>query len=84
MFDVLIRDGRIVDGSGNSWRRGDLAIQGARIAAVGRIEDGAQARQVIDARDMVVCPGFIDAHVHADLMLFEEPDFPVGVYQGVA
>ena len=83
MFDLLIRNGRIVDGTGNPWYRGDLAIEGDRIAAVGRIEGGAHARQVIDAQDMVVCPGFIDAHVHADLILFEEPDFPGGVHQGV-
>ena len=53
-----------MDGSGNPWIRADLGISGDRIAAVGRL-DGATASQVIDARDMIVAPGFIDVHSHA-------------------
>src|SRR5206468_2017542 len=83
MFDVLLRNGRIVDGSGNPWYRGDVALQAGRIAAVGHLGAAAQARDVVDVGDQVICPGFIDAHVHADLILFAEPDFPAGVYQGV-
>jgi N-acyl-D-amino-acid deacylase len=83
MFDLIIRNARIVDGTGNPWYRGSVAIEAGRIAAVGQIPAEAQAREVIDAGDQVVCPGFIDAHVHADLILFGEPDFPGGVHQGV-
>src|SRR5882724_23492 len=58
-YDVVIRNGRIVDGSGNPWVSGDIAIRGSRIAAIGKV-DGAGAKRVIDATGMVVSPGFID------------------------
>jgi dihydroorotase/N-acyl-D-amino-acid deacylase len=58
-YDVIITHGRIIDGSGNPWYSSDIAIQGDRIAAIGKLE-GATARQVIDAGGMVVAPGFID------------------------
>ncbi|HMF91089.1 MAG TPA: D-aminoacylase [Candidatus Angelobacter sp.] len=58
-YDLLITHGRIIDGSGNPWYSGDIAIQGDRIAAIGKLED-ATARRVIDAGGLVVAPGFID------------------------
>jgi N-acyl-D-amino-acid deacylase len=58
-YDVLIRHGHILDGTGNPWYAGDIAIQGDRIAAIGPL-DGAQAKRVIDASGLVVSPGFID------------------------
>jgi N-acyl-D-aspartate/D-glutamate deacylase len=70
-FDVLIRGGRVVDGSGNPWFEGDVALQGDRIAAVappGRIPD-AQARETVDAAGMVVAPGFIDIQSHSIMPL---------------
>ncbi|HKJ00926.1 MAG TPA: D-aminoacylase [Longimicrobiales bacterium] len=63
-YDLVIRNGRVLDGTGTSWYRADVAIRGDRIAAVGRVGD-APARRVIDARDRYVTPGFIDAHSHA-------------------
>jgi N-acyl-D-amino-acid deacylase len=63
-FDVLIRNGRVMDGSGNPWLRADVGIAGGRIAAVGRLGSAAAAR-VIDAADRLVTPGFIDVHSHA-------------------
>ena len=63
-FDVLIRNARVMDGSGNPWLRGDLGITGDRITAVGLLP-GATAARVIDARDHIVAPGFIDVHSHA-------------------
>jgi N-acyl-D-amino-acid deacylase len=63
-FDVLIRHARVMDGSGNPWLRADVGISGDRIAAVGRL-DATTAARVIDARDRVVAPGFIDVHSHA-------------------
>lgn len=63
-FDVVIRNGRVMDGSGNPWLRADIGIRGDRIAAVGRL-DAATATRVIDAGDRVVAPGFIDVHSHA-------------------
>src|SRR5262249_25585769 len=80
--DILIRNGRIVDGTGNPWQRGDVGVRGDRIAAVGRLT-GASAPVVIDAKDRVVCPGFVDAHVHGDLALFMDPDHEPAIRQGV-
>src|SRR4051812_49048031 len=63
-FDVLIRNGRVMDGTGNPWLRADIGIRGDRIAAIGRLP-GAAARTIVDAADHLVTPGFIDAHSHA-------------------
>jgi N-acyl-D-amino-acid deacylase len=63
-FDVLIRNARVMDGTGNPWLRADLGITADRIAAVGRLSDATAAR-TIDARDHLVAPGFIDVHSHA-------------------
>jgi N-acyl-D-amino-acid deacylase len=58
-YDVIIRSGHIVDGSGNPWVSGDVAIKGDRIAAIGKLEN-ANAMRTIDAAGMIVAPGFID------------------------
>jgi N-acyl-D-amino-acid deacylase len=64
-YDVIVRGGTIVDGSGAAPRRGDVGIRDGRIAALGTLGD-AEAEQVIDAAGLVVAPGFIDVHTHAD------------------
>ena len=58
-YDVIIRNGRIVDGSGNPWVSGDVAIKNDRIAVIGKLEN-AKAERTIDASGMIVAPGFID------------------------
>lgn len=63
-YDVIIRNGRVLDGSGNPWLRADVAIRGGVIAAVGRL-DGATATTIVDAANRYVAPGFIDVHSHA-------------------
>jgi N-acyl-D-amino-acid deacylase len=63
-YDLLIRNARVLDGSGNPWFHADVAIQGDRVAAVGALND-AVARRTIDAVGLVVAPGFIDVHSHA-------------------
>jgi N-acyl-D-amino-acid deacylase len=63
-FDVLIQNGRVMDGSGNPWIRGDVGIRAGVVVAVGRLQ-GASSPHVIDAADRIVAPGFIDVHSHA-------------------
>jgi N-acyl-D-aspartate/D-glutamate deacylase len=81
-YDLLITGGRIVDGTGNPWFRGDVAIVGDRIVAVGRVPP-RPARRTIDARGLVVAPGFIDIHSHSDYLLLEDGLAFSKVLQGV-
>src|SRR4026209_2971589 len=68
-FDLIIRHGRIVDGTGNPWFHGDVAITGDRVTAIGEITGGV--KREIDAHGLVVAPGFIDMHSHSDFLLLE-------------
>ena len=81
-FDLVIRNGRIVDGTGNPWFRGDLAVKSGRIAAVGRFEGEAADRE-IDADGLVVAPGFIDIHSHSDFKVLQDGHAQSKVRQGV-
>jgi N-acyl-D-amino-acid deacylase len=81
-YDLVIRNARIVDGSGNPWYRGDVAIRGGRIAAIGRL-DGAGAARLVDAQGGIVAPGFIDIHTHADGSLTDSPAADNYVLDGV-
>ncbi|MFQ5926642.1 MAG: amidohydrolase family protein, partial [Terriglobia bacterium] len=81
-YDILIRNGRIVDGAGNAWFRGDVGIRAGRIARIGRLE-GARAGRVIDAAEKVVAPGFIDVHMHVERSLPERPTADNLVADGV-
>jgi len=80
-FDLVIRNGKIVDGSGNPWLYGDVGIKGDRIAAIGRVE--GEATRTIDASGLVVAPGFIDMHSHSDWTLLEDGDAQSKIRQGV-
>src|SRR5579864_5314517 len=80
-FDLVIRNGRIVDGTGSPWYRGDIAVRGDTIVRIApRIE--AQATRVIDAGGKVVAPGFIDLHTHARRVIFDVPTAENYVRQG--
>ena len=81
-YDLLIRGGRIVDGTGNPAFTADVGIRGDRIAAIGRLAD-ARATREIDARTLVVAPGFIDLHTHSDLPLINDGNAESKVRQGV-
>jgi dihydroorotase/N-acyl-D-amino-acid deacylase len=82
VYDLLIRGGRIVDGTGSPWMRGDVAIRGDRIAAVGLLP-GAQARDTIDATGLVVAPGFIDMLGHSEYPLLTNPQAASKITQGI-
>jgi N-acyl-D-amino-acid deacylase len=81
-FDLIIRNGFLIDGSGNPWFRADVGILGGKIAKVGRL-DTLEAERVIDARGLVVSPGFIDIHSHSDLALLINPRAESKIRQGV-
>jgi N-acyl-D-aspartate/D-glutamate deacylase len=81
-YDLVLRNGKIIDGSGNPWFLGDVAIRGDRIVAVGRVPPGP-ARREIDVRGLIVAPGFIDMHSHSDFVLLEDGRAQSKVRQGV-
>ena len=81
VFDLAIVNGRIIDGTGNPWYRGNLWISGDTIAAIGGPK--GEADRVIDAHGMVVAPGFIDIHSHSDYTILREPQAESKVRQGV-
>ena len=82
--DLIITNGRIVDGTGNSWYRADVGVKGNRIVSVkkGLVAQYPNAK-TIDAKNMVVSPGFIDVHAHIEGGVFERPTADNYIYDGV-
>jgi N-acyl-D-amino-acid deacylase len=81
-FDLLIANGRIVDGTGSPWYAGDVGIRDGRIAALGHLA-GRPARRTIDAAGQVVAPGFIDMLGQSELTILVEPRLPSKIFQGI-
>lgn len=82
MYDLLITNGRVIDGAGNPWQWADVATQGERIVAVGTLR-GAAAKHVIHADGQFVTPGFVDFHTHSDLQPLADPLYECKTRQGV-
>ena len=83
MFETVIRNGLVIDGSGAPGYSADVAILGDKVAALGVIPADAKAAFEIDATGLVVAPGFIDIHTHADIALLARPEHLPKVMQGV-
>lgn len=81
-YDVVIRHGRIVDGTGSPWYSGDIGVRNGKIAAIGNLA-GAAAKRTIDAQEMVVAPGFIDMLGQSELTILVNPHLPSKIYQGI-
>jgi N-acyl-D-amino-acid deacylase len=81
-FDVVIVNGRIIDGTGSPWYAADIGVRAGRIAAIGRL-GGVPAKQRIDAHGMVVAPGFIDMLGQSELTILVNPHLPSKIYQGI-
>jgi N-acyl-D-amino-acid deacylase len=81
-YDLVIRGGTIVDGTGNPWYIGDVAIRGDKLVEIGRVP-AANAKRTINANGLIVAPGFIDMHAHSDTLLLEDGNAPSKIRQGV-
>lgn len=81
MYDIVLRNTRILDGTGSPWFMGDVAVSDGRIVKVGRVTGAG--KQTIDAAGKYLCPGFIDAHSHSDSALVATPTADSKVRQGV-
>lgn len=80
-YDLLIKNGTVIDGSGMPRFRADVGIVHGKIAAIGKIRDGA--KQVLDAEGHVVAPGFIDGHTHMDAQVFWDPLGTCSCWHGI-
>ena len=83
MFDLLLKDGRVVDGTGQTWFRASVGVEGDQVTIMRGDACSIQASRIIDASRYVVCPGFVDVHSHAGLTILGAPHHDPKVRQGV-
>src|SRR3954471_16534028 len=81
-FDIVITNGHIIDGTGSPWYSGDLGIRDGKIAAIGGLA-GAPARRTVDAKGMIVAPGFIDMLGQSEVTILVNPHLPSKIFQGI-
>src|SRR2546423_12578077 len=82
-YDVLIRNGKLVDGSGNPWIYADIGINGDRVAFIGHAATAVTAKRTIDAKGLVVAPGFIDMLGHSEINLLIDKQAVSKLTQGI-
>ena len=82
MFDLIIKNGKVIDGTGNTWFKADVGINGQIISAIGGLS-AEKASEIIDASGLMVSPGFIDMHSHSDLVLLVNPKAESKIRQGI-
>jgi len=82
VFDIVIEHGRVVDGTGTPWFQADVGIRAGRIAAIGSLAQ-MSARERIEARGLIVAPGFIDMLGQSELTLLVNPHVPSKLYHGI-
>jgi len=82
VFDVIIKNGKVIDGAGNPWFKADVGIDRQKISAIGRLS-AEKASEIVDADGLVVSPGFIDMHSHSDLELLVNPKAESKIRQGI-
>jgi N-acyl-D-amino-acid deacylase len=81
-YDLVIRNGRVIDGTGSPWYSADIGVRAGRIAAIGLLAN-AEAKRTIDAQGMVVAPGFIDMLGQSEITILVNPHLPSKIYQGI-
>lgn len=81
-YDIILKNGRLVDGTGSPWRNADVGISGNSIAFIGSISD-SEGKRVIDTSGLVVSPGWIDIHLHADHTVLGNPGCLSYAHQGI-
>jgi N-acyl-D-aspartate/D-glutamate deacylase len=82
-YDLLLRNAKLVDGTGSPWRKADIAIAGGRIASIGAIGRDAKANDIVDVHNRFVTPGFVNVHSHLDFSILAEPEMQSAVLQGI-
>jgi N-acyl-D-amino-acid deacylase len=81
-FDLSIKNGRVIDGTGNPWYKADVGVKNGKIYVVGKLRN-SNAKRIIDASGHIVAPGFIDAHSHADHETLVYKDMDNIIHQGI-
>ncbi|MBW1736116.1 MAG: D-aminoacylase [Deltaproteobacteria bacterium] len=81
-YNLLLTNGKIIDGTGNPWYKADIGIREEKIEAIGNLKN-KNAERYIDAEKLVISPGFIDIHTHSDLSPFHTPEADSHIYQGI-